>query len=150
MLSFLKSRAFLSLLGFVLAGLSLKLVQPGVMALEPIVVLWLMPIPIFELFTSTIRRIVRGMSPAQADTGHFHHVLIQAGLSVRAVCALYFVTSAASCLIGIWGHRNGVPEALLFVGFCVFFAAWLLFVRQVHRIVAMLPPWFRRIDPAMH
>lgn len=139
-----------TLLGFVLAGLALKLVQPSTMALKPIIVLWLMPIPIFELFTSTTRRIVRGMSPAQADNGHFHHVLIHAGLSVRAVCALYFLISLACCFFGIWAHRVGMKEPLLFVGFCAAFAVWLVFVRNAHRVVGFLPAWFRRIDPAMH
>lgn len=139
-----------TLLGFVLAALALKLVQPGTMSLAPIIVLWMMPIPIFELFTSTTRRIVRGMSPAQADNGHFHHVLIQAGFSVRAVCALYFVVSAVSCAFGVWAHRVGLKEPLLFVGFCLAFAAWLTFVRNAHRLTGFLPAWFRRIDPAMH
>lgn len=139
-----------TLLGFVLAGLALKLVQPGIMALKPIIVLWLMPIPIFELFTSTTRRIVRGMSPAQADNGHFHHVLIQAGLSVRAVCALYFLVSATCSVFGIWAHRAGIEESLLFLGFCSTFAIWLVFVHNAHKVVALLPAWFRRIDPAMH
>ncbi|MEO8316345.1 MAG: MraY family glycosyltransferase, partial [Pseudomonadota bacterium] len=75
-----------TLLGFLLAGLSLELVQSKGVALSPIVVVWLMPIPIFELFTSTARRIVRGLPPTQADSGHFHHLLIAAGLSVRAIC----------------------------------------------------------------
>lgn len=139
-----------TLLGFVLAGLSLKLVQPGTMALPPVIVLWLMPIPIFELFTSTTRRIVRGMSPAQADNGHFHHELIQAGFSVRAVCALYFLVSATSCAFGVWAYRAGLPEPLLFGAFCLGFVAWLMFVRNAHRLVVSLPSWFRRIDPTMH
>ena len=137
-------------IGFLLAGLALKLVQPGTMALKPILVLWLMPIPIFELFTSTTRRIVRGMSPAQADNGHFHHVLIQCGFSVRAICALYFVVSAASCAFGVWAYQAGVREPLLFVGFGAAFVGWVAFVRNAHRVVGVLPAWFRRIDPAMH
>lgn len=139
-----------TLLGFVLAGLALKLVQPSAMALKPIIVLWLMPIPIFELFTSTTRRIVRGMSPAQADNGHFHHVLIHAGLSVRAVCVLYFVVSAACCAFGVWAHRSGLEEPQLFFGFCAAFATWLVVVRNARRLVGFLPAWFRRIDQAMH
>jgi UDP-GlcNAc:undecaprenyl-phosphate GlcNAc-1-phosphate transferase len=135
-----------TLLGFVLAGLALTLVRPGSLELAPIVVLWLMPIPIFELFTSTARRIVHGMSPAQADTGHFHHVLVRAGLSVRAVCALYLLVSLASCVVGVWAYRTGVPEPMLFAGFCLAFGAWLLFVRQVPRFVGALPAWFQRGD----
>jgi UDP-GlcNAc:undecaprenyl-phosphate GlcNAc-1-phosphate transferase len=136
-----------TLLGFVLAGLSLMLVQPATIELAPVLVLWLMPIPIFELFSSTARRIVRGMSPAQADTGHFHHRLVSAGLSVRAICALYFAISVASCAFGVWAYRTGVTEPRLFAGFCLAFVAWLLFVRQVPRFVGALPTWFRRTDP---
>jgi UDP-GlcNAc:undecaprenyl-phosphate GlcNAc-1-phosphate transferase len=135
-----------TLLGFVLAGLALALVQPTSISLDPIVVLWLMPIPIFELFSSTARRIMRGMSPAQADTGHYHHRLIKAGLSVRAICALYFAVSAASCAFGVWAYQAQLSEPHLFVGFCLAFMGWQLFVRQVPGFVAALPVWFRRPD----
>jgi UDP-GlcNAc:undecaprenyl-phosphate GlcNAc-1-phosphate transferase len=135
-----------TLLGFVLAGLSLVEVQPTTIDLAPAVVLWLMPIPIFELFTSTARRIVHGLSPAQADTGHFHYLLIRAGLSVRAICALYFVFSASCCCLGVWAYRSGVREFVLFAGFCLAYAAWLLFVRMAPLLAGLLPPWFRRSD----
>lgn len=137
-----------TLLGFVLAGLALTLVQPASIDLDPVVVLWLVPIPIFELFTSTARRIVRGMSPAQADTGHFHHVLIRARLSVRAICALYFVVSVSCCAFGVWGWRAGLSESTLFAGFCLSYGGWLLLVRQIPRFASVLPAWFRRSDPA--
>jgi len=135
-----------TLLGFLLAGLSLKLVQPTLMNLDPIIVLWLMPIPIFELFSSTARRIARGMSPTQADDGHFHHRLIAAGLSVRAICALYFVVSVAGCSFGVWAYNADMAESLLFAGFCMAFGVWLLFVRSAHRFAPQLPSWFRRAD----
>jgi UDP-GlcNAc:undecaprenyl-phosphate GlcNAc-1-phosphate transferase len=135
-----------TLLGFLLAGLSLKMVQPTLMNLDPVIVLWLMPIPIFELFSSTARRIARGMSPTQADDGHFHHRLVAAGLSVRAICALYFLVSTASCVFGVWAFSTHVAEPVLFAGFCVAFGSWLLFVRAAHRLAPQLPGWFRRAD----
>lgn len=135
-----------TLLGFVLAALALVVVQPTTIDVSPVVMLWLMPIPIFELFTSTARRIVHGMSPAQADAGHFHHVLIRAGLSVRAICALYFLVSVTSCAIGLWGHRSGVSESWLFGMFCLEFGLWIMLVRQASHLVGSLPAWFRRGD----
>lgn len=135
-----------TLLGFLLAGLSLTLVQPTSIGLSPMIVLWMMPIPIFELFTSTTRRLVRGLPPTQADTGHFHHLLVAAGMSVRAICALYFVVSVAGCAWGVLAYQSSVPEPVLFVGFCLAFGGWLLLVRSAHRIVAALPQWFRRVD----
>lgn len=137
-----------TLLGFLLAGLSLALVQPGSVDLSPMIVLWMMPIPIFELFTSTARRIARGMSPTQADSGHFHHLLIDAGLSVRAICALYFLFSAASCVFGVWAYRNELPDSILFAGFCLAFGSWMLMVRTTRHFVGALPRWFKRLDDA--
>lgn len=138
-----------TLLGFLLAALSLVLVQPGMVGVAPAVVLWLMPIPIFELFTSTARRLIQGISPAQADTGHFHHVLIRGGLSVRAVCTLYVVFSLVCCSVGVWAHRSGTPEPLLFLGFILAYCVWLLLVRQIPRVATLLPAWFRRTDVNM-
>jgi UDP-GlcNAc:undecaprenyl-phosphate GlcNAc-1-phosphate transferase len=135
-----------TLLGFLLAGLSLHLVQPTSLALNPMIVLWMMPIPIFELFTSTTRRLVRGISPAQADTEHFHHLLIQAGYSVRAICMLYFLVSLGGAVIGVWAFREDIPTPLLFVGFCLAFACWLLLIRGAGRLLSLLPAWFRRTD----
>jgi UDP-GlcNAc:undecaprenyl-phosphate/decaprenyl-phosphate GlcNAc-1-phosphate transferase len=137
-----------TLLGFLLAGLSLKLIQPGALNVEPIIILWMMPIPIFELFSSTARRIARGMPPTQADNGHFHHRLIAAGLSVLAICATYFLVSVVCCGVAVWAYVAEIPEPMMFAGFCLTFGAWLLFVRSAHRFVAVLPPWFRRADPA--
>jgi UDP-GlcNAc:undecaprenyl-phosphate GlcNAc-1-phosphate transferase len=133
-----------TLLGFLLAAISLKQTQSSVMGLSPMVVVWLMPIPIFELFTSTVRRIVRGVSPAQADTNHFHHALIRAGMSVRTICALYFMVSLACCAFGVWAYRADVPEPMLFAAFCASFGAWLLMVANAGTIVAVLPRWLLR------
>lgn len=135
-----------TLLGFLLAGLSLKMIQPTTMNLSPMIVLWVMPIPVFELFSSTARRLAHGMPPTQADSGHFHHRLIGAGLSVRAICALYFVVSVAGCAFAIWAFSADVGEPVLFAAFCLAFLAWLLMVQNAHRVVGQLPKWFRRID----
>jgi UDP-GlcNAc:undecaprenyl-phosphate/decaprenyl-phosphate GlcNAc-1-phosphate transferase len=137
-----------TLLGFLLSGLSLKLVQRDALDLDPMIILWMMPIPIFELFSSTARRIARGMPPTQADNGHFHHRLIAAGLSVRAICATYFLVSVASCAFAVWSYLIGMPQPVLFAGFCLAFGGWLLFVRFSHRFVALLPSWFRRAEPS--
>ncbi len=134
-----------TLLGFLLAALSLNQTQPGVMDLSPMVVVWLMPIPIFELFSSTARRLLHGVSPAQADNGHFHHVLLEAGLSVRVICALYFVVSAGGCVFGVWAWRVALPEPVMFTAFCLAFGAWLLLVGNARRFAALLPArWLRR------
>lgn len=137
-----------TLLGFIIAGLALTLVQTDRADVPPIVIPWLVSLPIFELFASTSRRLRRGHSPFKPDNGHFHHVLLRAGLSVRAIFLLYFVSSAVMAAIGTWAYYAGAPDSLMFFGLVASFAGWLLFVHSVGRVVGRLPRIFRRIAPA--
>jgi len=131
-------------LGFALAGISLIAIQPTGEGLPPVVILWLMPVPILELFTSTIRRAVTGLSPMQADRGHFHHRLLEAGYSVQAIFFLYLLVSSLSAACGLLLWRAGVSEAVLFYAFAGLSSMWLLWIRNAMRLAAMLPASLRR------
>ena len=131
-------------LGFALAGISLIAIQPTGEGLPPVVILWLMPVPILELFTSTIRRAVTGLSPMQADRGHFHHRLLDAGFSVRAIFILYFLVSSISAACGLLLWRAEVSESLLFYAFAGLSSMWLLGIRNAKWLAAMLPVSLRR------
>lgn len=133
-----------TMLGFMLAGLALLAVQPRGAGMPPAVVLWLLPVPILELFTSTVRRAVTGLSPMQADRGHFHHRLLDAGFSVRAVFILYLGVSAISAVAGIWLWKAGVGEPVLFYVFLTLSAVWLVVIRNAKRVAGYLPDSLRR------
>jgi len=133
-----------TLLGFLLAGLALTAIQPRGEGMPPVVILWLLPVPILELFTSTIRRAVTGLSPMEADRGHFHHRLMDGGFSVRAVFLLYLTVSSISAVTGLWLWQAGVSEPVLFYSFLALSAAWLLATRNVKRLVGYLPESLQR------
>jgi UDP-GlcNAc:undecaprenyl-phosphate GlcNAc-1-phosphate transferase len=133
-----------TLLGFLLAGLALTAIQPRGEGLPPVVVLWLLPVPILELFTSTIRRAVSGLSPMEADRGHFHHRLLDGGFSVRAVFLLYLTVSSISAVTGLWLWQAGGSEPLLFYSFLAVSAVWLVATRNVKRLVGYLPESLQR------
>jgi UDP-GlcNAc:undecaprenyl-phosphate GlcNAc-1-phosphate transferase len=49
--------------------------------------------PIVDALWAVLRRVARGRSPFRADRGHFHHLLLDAGMSQpRAVVTLYIVS----------------------------------------------------------
>lgn len=133
-----------TLLGFMLACVALILIQPARADIPPVFILWTMPIPIFELFTSTGRRLFRGISPMRADHGHFHHKFVHAGFSVRLTFMLYVVVSAGSAWFGVMALEAGVPEPVMFGLFVAFFMAWLAFVRLAPAIGSVLPLRLRR------
>jgi UDP-GlcNAc:undecaprenyl-phosphate GlcNAc-1-phosphate transferase len=133
-----------TMLGFMLAGLALLAVQPRGAGMPPAVVLWLLPVPILELFTSTVRRAVTGLSPMQADRGHFHHRLLDAGFSVRAVFILYLGVSVISAVAGLWLWKAGAGEPVLFYVFLALSAVWLVGMHNAKVLAGRLPATLRR------
>jgi UDP-GlcNAc:undecaprenyl-phosphate GlcNAc-1-phosphate transferase len=133
-----------TLLGFVLAGLGLFAIQPERLALSPIIVLFLMPIPVFELFISTFRRLKHGLSPMEADRGHFHHRLIDAGFPVRLIFGLYFGFSLISATIGVMGHYAAFPDVLITLLFGGLAVLWLMIIGSAPRLAARFPKSLRR------
>ena len=133
-----------TLLGFLLACIALILIQPAPADIPPVFILWTMPIPIFELFTTTGRRLLRGMSPMRADHGHFHYKFVNAGFSVRLTFMLYVTVSAGSAWFGVMALEAGVPEPVMFALFVAFFVIWLAFVRLAPAVGSVLPLRLRR------
>lgn len=75
-------------LGLVLAMLSIY--SGGKLATAALV----LGFPILDAIWAAVRRLARGTSPFKADRQHFHHLLIDAGLSQRqAVLTLYAVAA---------------------------------------------------------
>ncbi|MGH6891107.1 MAG: MraY family glycosyltransferase [Dongiaceae bacterium] len=133
-----------TLLGFMLACIALILVQPARADVPPVFILWMMPIPIFELFTTTGRRLFRGRSPMHADEGHFHHRFVQAGFSVRLVFAMYLVTSGLSAWFGVVALEAGIEDPVMCLLFFVFYGSWLVLDRLAPAIGRLLPTRLRR------
>jgi UDP-GlcNAc:undecaprenyl-phosphate/decaprenyl-phosphate GlcNAc-1-phosphate transferase len=116
-----------TMLGFSLAWISIELSQEPVRAISPVVILWIFALPIFDLFSSMIRRLTQGQSPFHGDSEHLHHVLKRFGYSSRKVAQLVLLSSAIFAAIGVGGHMNGINDGFLFI-------AWLLFGTIFHII----------------
>jgi UDP-GlcNAc:undecaprenyl-phosphate/decaprenyl-phosphate GlcNAc-1-phosphate transferase len=137
-----------TLTGVAIAWLCVRISQmPLRGAAHPVTVLWMVALPVYELFWTVIRRALRGQSPMRADAGHFHHVLTQSGLNVRAAFLLFLLLDAALVGVGFLLNALAVPDwvslALLAVG-------GVLVVRAMHgvyRIVAWLPEAARHHHP---
>lgn len=109
-----------TMLGFVLAWLSVELSQEPVRAISPMVALWIFALPVYDLFSSMLRRIRQGYSPFHGDSEHLHHVLRRSGLSSRKVAQMVLLASTAFAAIGVGAFMNGISDAWLLAGwlFC--------------------------------
>nr|WP_298725137.1 MraY family glycosyltransferase [uncultured Steroidobacter sp.] len=105
-----------TMLGFLLAWLAIDLSQGAQPVFSPVVVLWIFALPIFDLFSSMVRRVMNGLSPFHGDSDHLHHVLRREGLSSRKVAQAVALGAFASAAIGVVGYRTGVPDGVLCLG----------------------------------
>ncbi|MEZ5498970.1 MAG: hypothetical protein R3E77_06025 [Steroidobacteraceae bacterium] len=133
-----------TLLGFSVAWMSLSVSQHATGAVRPIIVLWIVALPIYEVVASTVRRIVRGVSPFRPDTFHFHHQMLRAGIGVRAI---FFVAIGLSILFGLIGvslHYLGVSDQQSFTLFLImgFLVAWLMCHAEI--LTRLIPKSLRR------
>jgi UDP-GlcNAc:undecaprenyl-phosphate GlcNAc-1-phosphate transferase len=116
-------------LGFAVAWFTIDLTQRRGGAVPPVVMLWVVGLVLFDLFTVTVRRLLRRRSPVAADRAHIHHLLQRCGLSSRATWAVLVAANVMLGAIGTIGWRAGVPEPALFAGYLAlglaYFAAFI-------------------------
>lgn len=108
-----------TMLGFSLAWLSLDLSQGPTRVISPVVALWVFALPIYDLFSSMIRRVSQGSSPFHGDSEHLHHLLRRFGFSSRQVAQVVLLASSAFGAIGIGAYLAGVSDGWLFIGWAV-------------------------------
>jgi UDP-GlcNAc:undecaprenyl-phosphate GlcNAc-1-phosphate transferase len=97
-------------------------------------------VPIIDTFYVIIRRLVTGQAPFAPDRGHFHHKLLDVGLSHRqAVLLIYAITLGLGALAFV---SSGRAQLYSFVGLLVLFGVAVLALSQRSAKATDLDPNF--------
>ncbi len=108
-------------LGYMLSVISVMGVLKGAAALSILVPIFAIGLPIFDTLFAMVRRALSGKSMMEADKGHLHHRLLDAGMSQKqAVLTLYSI----SAVLGF--SAVALVEVTLKVAFIVVLAVFLL------------------------
>lgn len=108
-------------LGFMLSVISVMGVLKGAAALSILIPIFAIGLPIYDTLFAMVRRALSGKSMIEADKGHLHHKLLDAGMSQKqAVITLYSI----SALLGF--SAVALVEVTLKVAFILVFAVFLL------------------------
>lgn len=102
-----------TVLGLLIACMGINLTQGADAQLAPAVGLWFIAVPVFDLFSSIIRRTLSGRSPFAPDHDHMHHRLIAAGLSRRETLSFMLLFAAACVGCGLLGRAFGLPDGVM-------------------------------------
>lgn len=114
---------------------------------NPVLALWLLPVPVMDCLVLILRRLQAGRSPFSAGRDHIHHIMQDAGFGpTRAALHLTWFSLICGLAAG-QAMRMDVPNPLLLLAFGGLCAGWYLLSRDRARAVAFFRR-FRRTAPA--
>ena len=120
------------LLGYVLATVSVSGFFKFYAIISFAVPLLALGFPIFDTVFAVVRRLLKGQNPMMPDRGHFHHRLMDMGLSQKQVVAILYSVSAVLGLAAVLITTSGEMKAImLVVAFCVAIAIGVALARSI-------------------
>ncbi|WP_165942166.1 MraY family glycosyltransferase [Luteimonas arsenica] len=113
-------------LGLVVAWVVFRLTQNAGHPVNPVLALWLIPIPVMDCLVLTVRRTREGRSPFAAGRDHIHHFMQDAGFGpTQAAIALAFFSLCTGLVAGQM-MRLDVPNSLILLAFLGLCVGWYL------------------------
>lgn len=124
-----------TVMGFVTAWFFIYLVQHSVHRayIHPVVLLWIIAFPLYDISSAMIRRALNNQSPLRGDRGHLHHIIERSGISPMISSLLLYAMTAVFCAIGVVGGYLKVPDYLLFSLFIVGWLMYLFFIIHANK-----------------
>ncbi|MDR0915689.1 MAG: undecaprenyl/decaprenyl-phosphate alpha-N-acetylglucosaminyl 1-phosphate transferase [Oscillospiraceae bacterium] len=116
------------LLGYVLATVSIMGLFKFYAIISFAVPFLVLGLPLFDTTFAFIRRIASGHNPMHRDRGHFHHRLIDLGLSQKQAVFVLYAISAVLGLVAVVITMNGAMKALILIAAIVVAAAVLFLI----------------------
>lgn len=144
-----RARVFLgnagsAFMGFSIAWIVFRLTQNAGHPVNPVLALWLIPIPVLDCLVLIVRRMRHGRSPFSADRNHIHHLMRDGGFStVQLVLTLAGFSLLSGLAVG-QAMRMDVPNPLLLGLFALVLAAWALVTLRRQRGCALFA-WLHRV-----
>jgi UDP-GlcNAc:undecaprenyl-phosphate GlcNAc-1-phosphate transferase len=120
-----KHKLFLGDAGSMLIGLTLSYLCIKLTRLPngypPILMIWIMALPIMDTLYLIINRKKRGVPVFKADRRHIHHILLLLNYMPRQTTLILMVSSYAISSLGILLYLLGASDSTLFYGFIIIF-----------------------------
>ncbi|MBF0195570.1 MAG: undecaprenyl/decaprenyl-phosphate alpha-N-acetylglucosaminyl 1-phosphate transferase [Magnetococcales bacterium] len=123
------------LLGLFLAWFTISLSQTFTpnneeqvfVAFPAVIALWLLSIPLIELFSSILRRLISGKNPFKSDVKHIHHLLISAGFNANITLIIIMGVATVMVAFTIIAFEAAIGDEILFISILFVFAAFSIF-----------------------
>ena len=116
------------LLGYVLATVSILGLFKFHAVVSFAVPFLALALPLFDTSLAFFRRLLKGQNPMAPDRGHFHHRLLDMGLSQKQAVVILYIISALLGLCAVVITTNGEIRAIIFIAAVLVAAGIVYFV----------------------
>ena len=114
--------------------------QAGDNSFRPVTALWIIAVPLMDMFAVMHRRVRKGKSPLSADRDHLHHIFMRFGFSSGQSLCLIGCISSFLAGIGLVGEWFAIPEVLMVFAFVSLFLIYDYLFIHIWRVTS----WFRK------
>lgn len=105
---------------------------------RPVTALWIIAVPVMDMFAIMFRRIRKGVSPFKADNGHLHHICMRLGLTSRQALWAISILAILCALVGIAGEVVSVPEWIMLYCFIALFVSYSFAIQHSWKFIRAL------------
>ena len=105
--------------------------------LSPITAVWIIAIPLMDMFCVMLRRVKSGYSPLKASRDHLHHILIFNGLTNLQTTLTILVLSIVFSFIGILSEIYAVAESFMTVFFVITFICYNIIMTRCDKKISL-------------
>ncbi|MBF0380060.1 MAG: undecaprenyl/decaprenyl-phosphate alpha-N-acetylglucosaminyl 1-phosphate transferase [Magnetococcales bacterium] len=92
--------------------------------------LWLLAIPLIELFSSILRRLLKGRNPFKPDLQHMHHLLLRAGFSVNHTLMIILGIATIMAIVATVAFTALIADSIFFVSLLGIYAVYCIFAHM--------------------
>ena len=96
----------------------------GQPSFKAVTALWIIAVPLMDMFAIMYRRMRKGESPFKADNGHIHHLFLSKGFTARHTLWIISAISISLAAIGIAADYYGVNDWIMLSTFVVMFGCY--------------------------
>lgn len=125
-----------ALLGLVIAWTAFRLTQNPGHPVNPVLALWVLPIPVMDCLVLIVRRLQEGRSPFSAGHDHIHHFMQDAGFGPTRAAVLLALFSIFTGAAAGQAMRLDVPNPVLLLAYVALCVGWYWLTRDRGRAVA--------------
>jgi UDP-GlcNAc:undecaprenyl-phosphate/decaprenyl-phosphate GlcNAc-1-phosphate transferase len=121
-------------LGLICAWLLIESSNNASHNLTPIGVVFILMVPLLDVFSVILGRLLNGLSALKADQNHIHHLLLFLGLSTKTALTVILILALFFTWLGIYHLQFGISESSMFFLFIFLLIFQTILVYKIIKI----------------